>query len=208
MDIRPSTIPNAGNGVFVTRAYAKDSYLCKYDGVEKKSENDEERKYTLTLENGIRIVGHTRPQVPDGVAQLVNDCACPSLSQVTEWSSETPVATISDFIYRSWKSYTILSKSRCNVWQLGRSYFANRDIEESEELFVTYGYGYWLYGALPTILTDVKKGCLLVWDVWNKQNPHKDWCSRLGSMTVRDFVFKCETEGMAWLYAWSNGCQP
>ena len=130
LSIRPSS--RSGNGVFTTRAYAEHERVCFYDGVVSHTVFDPD--YMLGS-----VVGHRTVRQPEGVAQLVNDAACP-------WFDNDSVSHIASVMRR----YVLDSQNQANIHQSivegdARIWFvAKRCLPAGTELFLHYGSSYWL----------------------------------------------------------------
>ena len=149
-----SSLPDAGRGVLATRKFAKDEYVCLYDGI------DVDRPANLTLRthefsmdhpkdpNTIRL-GHEKPRRADGVGQLINDGAC------IMWNLKDDEDCPGVAEYRAAiRKYNAASAQMRNVYFTGTEpnfrLHALRAIQPGEELFMHYGADYWLMRVMMT----------------------------------------------------------
>jgi hypothetical protein len=156
LDVKPSTIPDAGNGVFTLEPVKKGDAVCYYAGTDYPRElaiiRDDGNPYfcymdpyaTESLDGKTVRVGYRKARDSKGVGQLIND-ACmfdPSKLKLNQHKL---------FTYSSFEKlkqiYTLCSSTKANVTFRGKDewvLYATRDIKEGEELFFSYGTGYWI----------------------------------------------------------------
>jgi hypothetical protein len=156
LEVKPSTIPGAGNGVFALEPIKTGEAVCYYAG------KDYPRQMAVIRDNGVPYfcymdpyacesydgktvrVGYRKAQGPDGVAQLVND-ACmfdPSKLKLNDHG------LFSRSSFEKLKQiYTSCSLAKSNVAFCGNkkwTFYAIQDIKEGEELFFSYGADCWI----------------------------------------------------------------
>jgi hypothetical protein len=138
VEIKPSTIPNAGRGVFVTRDFSVGEYICYYDGYIKKNPftiTEIEQEYGI----GESLIGYPTPRNEEGVGQLINDgdkLNIPSTLNQKEKEQE---------LFR----YTLRSSNKQNIYiEPGNNHrmsvYALENLKSGSELFYYYGGRYWL----------------------------------------------------------------
>ena len=153
LEVRQSSVKNAGNGVFTLKKIKKWSPVCYYAGVDGDDEEvDPENVYTIGHPGSdMARVGHPYQEGSHGVAQLINDGACPDFNKLPKTEAGVDLGLMSTML----EIYTLVSYSKRNVSlaDLKNSplpvkpwvFYALRDIDEGEELFFPYGVKYWLY---------------------------------------------------------------
>ena len=123
--VRTSSVPGAGQGLFVERDVRKGQVVCAYTGqriniaemLRRKDPND--RAYVMGFGLNKYLCARDRPQV---LARFINDHADPARHNVR--------------FVKLWE------ERRADVVAL-------RDIAAGEELFVSYGSNYWkVHGPL------------------------------------------------------------
>lgn len=124
-----SEIPGAERGVFARRAIARGAWITTYHGVVLPSHliPSDGRPYSIDYpvrspEHGLdqSLIGTRYPKPDEGVAQLVNDSIHP---KVTGMHHNCDL-----FFHRPKLTWVLV---------------ASRDLAAHEELFVSYGWGYW-----------------------------------------------------------------
>ncbi len=136
VEIKPSSITNAGNGVFTTRKIAKGEYLTQYSGriVRHDMTNSE---YSQRLPDGRILVGDPHSQDPHLAGQLINDANMIEFDDVESLRQNTL-----RYIQESPEK-----ANTCMEWnpELQTLFaVATRKIKKGEELFCSYGISYWL----------------------------------------------------------------
>ena len=137
----PSKLPNAGNGVVITRRAPKGAVLAYYDGYLKAESliTKQEGRYAIGHSEDAALVGYICPRKshPGGLAQYVNDAARPIVA-----GPSIGIAALC----RSMADYMLESQGGCNVEILTGSsvMVARRDVRAGEELYLHYGERYWL----------------------------------------------------------------
>lgn len=122
LEVRPSTVPAAGQGLFAARHFAGGALLCVYRGTAvslveamRRKEAGEHGDYVMGgFGANVRIDAGPHPEV---LARYINDDL-----------SETPRHNV---------KFVKLKAQQCAL------VVALRDIEAGEELFAFYGQGYW-----------------------------------------------------------------
>ena len=144
-----------GVGVFVTRDVKKDEKLCYFHGIEYDPSEpipSELLEPLLTYrgsffdaESGkkIFIIGYKPPQDPRGIAQLINDGAILKLSFL-ENKNNLPKYNYQKYMLDH-RKYKLEAKKYVNVYSsLYGWYYAQRDLNKGEELFISYGKDFWI----------------------------------------------------------------
>jgi len=125
LEIRTSTIVNAGRGVFTKKKIYENEPVAVYAGLLLDSEDARCcGLYQMYMPNHKTLVGFASPKTRYGLGQLFND-ACAHYSRKT---------------YQKYAAR--LNNTTMDPEQLGLMR-AIRDIEVGEELFLTYGVAYW-----------------------------------------------------------------
>ena len=127
--VRPSTIPDAGNGLFADRDFAKNELITEYEGVEE-AEADAKRKqprditHHITRKDSRSIHGLKDPTqaVGRGGASFANDPREASRCNARYF----------------WRPDPATSGTTNKVFLK-----ATKDIRKGDEIFVSYGKGYW-----------------------------------------------------------------
>lgn len=120
--LAPSNVPNAGNGVFATKAFRPGDVITKYCGVllnqaqmEHAMEHDNHFWYFLTIHDDLYIDGEFEAKPGDGLASFVNDANNLRLTN---------------------SAFCIDDNKK--VWLV-----CVKPIAPGDEIFVTYGGNYW-----------------------------------------------------------------
>lgn len=151
VEVRKS--PTHGNGVFAKRNIKFGELVAYYDGT-LAALTDLFHPYSMYWSEFENIIGFKNPRTSWGVAQLINDGTALTAEFILSHDEDE------DACYR----YIRESTTKQNVgMEHSDVYFgknkmvatATRDIEKGEELFFTYGVGYWLH-FIPYSLS--KKG--------------------------------------------------
>jgi SET domain-containing protein len=123
-----SKIPNSGVGVFASENIRKGDVVCLYTGylISMRACRQEELNYAITVNSSEYLVGV-------GIASKIND------------NINVPVTKIDKkLIQHSGKEHNV--KFSKVAWKNGVpkiKIIAIRDINENEELYISYGSGYW-----------------------------------------------------------------
>jgi SET domain-containing protein len=151
VEVRKSTIPNAGNGVFATEDIKKGEKICYYDGVDVEAHTvnicETDMSYALTKdkEHKYTRLGNPLKTTAYNVGQFCNDSCCPIITDINYPS-----------VKKAFDEYLIKTKSLLNIVRENYDDFhmvALKDIKKGEEIFYSYGVGYWLIHFLK-ISTD------------------------------------------------------
>lgn len=127
LKIAPSTIPNAGNGLFTKVKLTKGETICYYTGYRHDYQSQKrlkDRTYVLKLQNGYPT--HNRRN--DG---FVDALPCP----------EVLARYINDPRLEERCNVKFEHVQQTDIWYC--PVVALRDVEVGEELFVSYGPRYW-----------------------------------------------------------------
>lgn len=182
LEIKRSTIPNAGLGLFTTQACVKGTVLCEYKGV---SLSNAELKHLYPLP---WVVAPYVAKTPWGAidacdpnpssatyskARFINDCTMqatlektskksPLLSATTSSKSSallpaTSLPTVTNHPTQTENSTFVSINDKLDKTQRGVFVVATRDIPAKTEVFVAYGHDYW--GSWP----DFYRNAMLLW---------------------------------------------
>ncbi|KAF0686808.1 Aste57867_21405 [Aphanomyces stellatus] len=117
VEARTSQLPNAGAGLFATKAFTKNDVICEYRGEvlgTKEALHVGDKSYLMRLGNGVYVDARDSLDV---MARYINDCRSKGVHNVVfDKQPEQQVALVR----------------------------ALHDIEPGEELFADYGRWYWL----------------------------------------------------------------
>lgn len=144
VEVRKSTIPNAGNGVFATEDIKKGEYVCHYDGEDIEMEKSNEiTDITYLIHNPLSTttfrIGYNEPKTKEGVGQIVNDGECPKIDNLQK---EHEINRVLD-------EYEMKSKEKANIGiDTNFKMIAGKDIKKKQELFYHYGRKYWIFKQL------------------------------------------------------------
>ncbi|SPN79758.1 SET domain-containing protein [Brazilian cedratvirus IHUMI] len=141
--VAPSSVPGAGQGVFVKKYCPRRLRLGFYDGYVKNSElGNEEHEYSIGDVNDVTVIGYTKIRNQRGVAQLVNDACKPNLgSGLENLSLSRRIKKLCLILLE----YTNQSLDRENVFcNTELVLVASKSIQAGEECFFSYSLFYWL----------------------------------------------------------------
>ena len=140
VEVRPSEVH--GRGVFALRDIKKGEFVCVYDG-KLLSETDifegefhEDKEYWMQdpTDSTKILCGYKDPKNEVGVGQLVNDAKRVKFDKLNFQDGKKAVI-----------DYDRESKELANVdFKEKFKIYAIRDISKDEELFLHYGYPYWI----------------------------------------------------------------
>lgn len=121
-ELKQSHIPNAGDGVYATRAYQKGELLSEFAG-ELLNENeynnlDEKNEYIIQIEDDGNIINSENVPKVEGVA-------------IAQWINDPRNAKL-------YNVYAVASPDSRHIYL-----YAKRNIKQGEELFFNYSAGYW-----------------------------------------------------------------
>jgi hypothetical protein len=146
LEVKLSTIPGAGNGVFTSRDIKQGDPVCYYAGRDEPQGENSTDPYAIQHQfNGTIRVGHRFAEGTHGVGQLINDAA----------SLDFTVLPLNDHGFFSIKSMKNLEidYNKHSYENMNMSYskdgeeyvmYSRRNIKAGEELFVSYGSDYWV----------------------------------------------------------------
>jgi hypothetical protein len=153
LELKQSSINNAGNGIFTTNFIKKSSPVCYYAGKDEPKSSNVTDPYALEdpfVPGNVRI-GFKHIEGSHGSGQILNDSCLLDPSKLP--LNENGIFTISSF-NKLKDIYISCSKKKANVsfFQPGEkwTFYALRDIEAGEELFWHYGEHYWITDFLKT----------------------------------------------------------
>ena len=147
VSIRPSSIPNAGDGVFAEALFLPGDVITYYSGWKVKSARDHSVQpdgwnYALTTPEGI-IIGEKNTRNPLHVGSLAND---------SRGSRSLPNASFGYFELWPGLEKSIEAKKHRQVWLEQKSkrpkhvfayLYATRRINPGQEILINYGTRYW-----------------------------------------------------------------
>jgi uncharacterized protein len=141
LEVKPSTIPGAGNGVFTLRDIKKGEPVCYYASYEGKDATD---PYAIQFNNTLRI-GHRVAEGTHGVAQLINDASTLDftnlpLNEHGFFSLQSIKKLENDYHRHEFEKLNVRYTDKGEQFVL----YACKDIKAGEELFYGYGPDYWV----------------------------------------------------------------
>jgi hypothetical protein len=142
VEVKTSSIPNAGKGVFVIEDCKKGDDLMFYDGYKSDKEHLTifEHEYCLNINNS-KMIGHRNPRCARGVAQIINDYSYPQL----DYNFNGDLFTRVNMIIVEFHKYHIQSFSKANISHRDSvTFYLYKDIKKGEECFINYGIEYWV----------------------------------------------------------------
>eukprot|EP00754_Rhynchopus_humris_P008375 Rhum_TRINITY_DN13738_c0_g2::Rhum_TRINITY_DN13738_c0_g2_i1::g.63512::m.63512 len=157
LEVRPSLIEGAGNGVFALETLAKGEPVTQFSGVWRPADSVGSEAYSQRTSEGLIEGDRAAQSVAGGVAHLINDIAC---------------------IDKSCDALGYLNSSNA-----GRNVamavvdgvvvaVALRDIAKGEELYHSYGVAYWLgrlqRAALLSHDLELARRCDAQWEEHSK----------------------------------------
>jgi SET domain-containing protein len=180
--VKPSTIPNAGNGVFTKNFIKKGTPVCYYAGVDESKETILSDGFPVSYDSyalehpkleGVVRVGFRYPEGTHGVAQLVNDPCMFDLSKLTLnenglFSIKT-MKKLQDIYYTCVKAKMNIENGEDDVFVS----YSTRDIQAGEELFFPYSHEYWVTHFVKTSKYPLQK-VLAMMDYANEYIYNKD----------------------------------
>ena len=143
IEIKTSSIKDAGKGVFATENIEIGNIITEYVGKKISSEefdkqykeNDVEMNYyTINYNDKLKIVGDMNSQDIKKCGQLINDAG------TLKDPNKLDIDNAKEYILTAKKTNCEFIKSSLND---GLFIISTRDIKKGEELFVHYGYSYW-----------------------------------------------------------------
>lgn len=143
LEVKLSTIPGAGNGVFTLSDIKQGEPVCYYAGRDEPIGKNITDPYAIhhRFNNTIRV-GFRTPEGTHGVAQIINDAASIDFANL-------PLNEHGFFSIKSMKNlendYNKQSDENMNMGY-GEEYvmYSRINIKAGEELFVSYGSDYWI----------------------------------------------------------------
>ena len=150
--IKQSLIQNAGLGVFAKKNIKKGQIVCYYDGEDIPMNNHVFDAYTMihpTLPDVCRK-GYDKPRNNKGVGQFINDGA------MLNWNDYGINNLLTDnlevnpsgvkHMKKQLQRYNTQSNMNRNAMFIDDNFniVATKTIKQGEELYFTYGYGYWV----------------------------------------------------------------
>jgi hypothetical protein len=146
LEVKLSTIPGAGNGVFTLKDIKQGEPVCYYAGRDEPAEKNSQDPYAIhhMFNNTVRV-GFRVPEKSHGVAQLVNDASYLDFNSLElNENGLFPLCAIKKLE----DDYNKCSYEKMNVCydKYGEEYvmYARQNIKAGEELFVSYGTDYWI----------------------------------------------------------------
>ena len=131
IEIKKSSIKDAGMGVWSTANIPKDTYLTEYFGevISPTSSEIARNDAVLIIGDGSYLVGAKKYDDTTKCGQIINDYSLPRSTS-----------------HEDYLAYKETSKL-CNVYFVFDDIvkvYSHRDIANGEELFFHYGYNYWI----------------------------------------------------------------
>ena len=123
LKIAPSTIPGAGSGLFATRVFAEDSFICEYGGElvprDEAEEEDYKSEYVLAIDDDWVIDAKS---TQSGLGRWAVDCLPVNRPQDCEDNN---------------------AEFEIDVENQSAALYATEEIQPGDEIFVSYGDVYW-----------------------------------------------------------------
>lgn len=128
-----SDIPHAGEGLFAKKSLKKNSFVGVYKGYKKKIDelDMDEQIFSAKIDGDHAIVG-------TGLGAKINDIV--EFRQLSPLESYKIIYQRGSFPKHKGKSYNVYL---CKLGKDKVGIIALKDIEEGEELYVSYGVDYW-----------------------------------------------------------------
>ena len=150
--IKESLIRNAGLGVFAKKNIKKGQIVCYYDGEDIPMNDNVFDAYTMSHPTlpGMSRKGYDKPRNNKGVGQFINDGA------MLKWDDFDVENLLTDnmevnpsgvkHMAKELKQYQVQSDANKNTTFIDDKFniVATKNIKQGEELYFTYGYGYWI----------------------------------------------------------------
>jgi hypothetical protein len=135
--LKESLLPGAGRGVLATDFIPKDSYICFYDGEFRPVSNYDDFVFCYHL-NTQTFIGYKEPRSNEGVGQFINDRFQFLLEDgENKFGSWQTKQKINEYIITSRQSQNVILDD-------DMKFYASRDIQKGEELYLCYGVQYWI----------------------------------------------------------------
>ena len=154
-DVRPSTLMNAGNGLFTLAPLSAGAFCCTFDGVDFRrddtsadAEAARDGQYNLEhpREPSFRA-GLVPPRSPCGVAQMANDAGMtPEILATLAWSRSVPstLAAVREYESRAHATSSIRQNVSSDDWE----FLAASNVSAGAEVFLSYSFAYWTKFAM------------------------------------------------------------
>jgi hypothetical protein len=146
LEVKLSTIPGAGNGVFTLKDIKQGDPVCYYAGHDEPMGENSTDPYAIQHQfNGTIRIGHRFAEGTHGVGQLINDASILDfrilLLNEHGFFSIKSMKNLENFYNKH--SYENMNVSYSKD---GEEYvmYSRRNIKAGEELFVSYGAEYWI----------------------------------------------------------------
>lgn len=170
VELKISTIPNAGNGVFVKKRFKQNEKICYYDGDDSPIETIKDFYYLHS--NFDKTKPNRKGKLKDykDIAQFINDGDMIPMTDEMRSDDYGILKVSNKLINERIELYKINSQKIANVYIKEDFYmYAKRDIEKGEELFYSYGFGYWISKILiETNEPLTRLFCLLMHNAYHK----------------------------------------
>jgi len=135
VSVRASRLRDAGNGLFADCAFAVGALVTEYDGTrisfaEARTATRDERSHYRSLQSRISVIAGLRePEAGRGGGSFVND-------------ARTPARTNAQFVtLRLLTTEPVFTRVPDD--QIAVALVATRTIADDEEVYASYGTGYW-----------------------------------------------------------------
>ena len=163
-EIRESTLPGAGNGLFALAPLTAGEPCCFYDGrdfqrSDRSADADAARDSAYVLEHPSEPAfraGFATPRVACGVAQMANDAGItPSILATLASSRSVPstLAAVHEYESRAHATATIrqnTSSGAPSAWE----FYATANVSTGAEVFFSYSASYWTKMQMESSETD------------------------------------------------------
>jgi len=133
LEVKLSTLPNAGRGVFVTRDFLEDQIVCEYSGkVTSIYTFFQHFQYRAQLGKEYTILGNPHESINPGC--LINDAKDATKTNCCLYFVPIPSAQLLQYA----RLNNTGRKVNCRLFVV-----AKKDISVGSELFLSYGKDYW-----------------------------------------------------------------
>ena len=159
-EIRESTLPGAGNGLFALAPLTAGEPCCFYDGrdfqrSDTSADAEAARDSAYVLEHPSEPAfraGFATPRSPCGVAQMANDAGItPSILATLASSRSVPstLAAVHEYESRAHATATI-RQNTSSAWE----FYATANVSNGAEIFFSYSASYWTKMQMESSETD------------------------------------------------------
>lgn len=152
LTVKESSIKNAGLGVFAKKNIKNGQIVCYYDGEDIPLNSDVFDAYTMAHPTlpGMCRKGYDKPRNGKGIGQFINDGAMLSWDDydienlLTDTMEANPGGV--KHMAKELHQYQMQSDANKNTTFIDDKFniVATKNIKQGDELYFTYGYGYWV----------------------------------------------------------------